>query len=117
MNMIKRTVACGVIACIGLTVGCASPKGETPQAQRDYAISMKDKALATVYAKHPEARSAVEGAPGYMAIEGIAWGIGFLGSGGGYGVATDNATKQVTYIRLFHFMPGFGIAGKGYKEL
>ena len=98
-------------------LGCASPQGETPQEKRDNVLSMKDRARETIYSKHPEARKDVESAPGYMAIDGIAWGVGFLGSGGGYGVAVDNATKQVTYIRLFHLMPGFGIAGKGYKEI
>jgi hypothetical protein len=119
MKLIQSNFVCGLACCAVLVsaFGCAAPKGETPQAQRDYALSMKDRALDTVYAKRPEAKSAVESAPGYMAIEGIAWGVGFLGSGGGYGVAVDNATKQVTYVRLFHMMPGFGIAGKGYKEL
>jgi len=119
MKTIQQTIVCGAIACAVVlgSLGCASPKGETPQAKREYVLNMKDKALATVYAKRPEAQSAVEGAPGYMVIDGISWGVGFLGSGGGYGVAINNATKQVTYIRLFHMMPGFGIAGKGYKEI
>src|SRR6266850_2613971 len=99
MKTIQQTIVCGAIACAVVlgSLGCASPKGETPQAKREYVLNMKDKALATVYAKRPEAQSAVEGAPGYMVI--------------------NNATKQVTYIRLFHMMPGFGIAGKGYKEI
>ena len=119
MKSFQTNVVCG-FACFATllgAIGCASPKGETPQAQREYVLTMKDKALATVYAKRPEAKSDVEAAPGYMAIEGLAWGLGILGSGGGYGVAVDNKTKEMTYIRLFHFMPGFGIAGKGYKEL
>src|SRR6478672_11655584 len=88
MKAFRPNIVCGIACCAILlaTFGCASPKGETPQAQREYVLSMKDKALATVYAKRPEAKSAVEAAPGYMAIDGLAWGIGFLGSGGGYGV-------------------------------
>lgn len=117
MKRIERSIG-GAIACaMLLACGCAAPKGETPQAQRDYALAMKDRALDQVYTKKPDARAAVEGAPGYMVIDGLSWGLGFLGSGGGYGVAVNNATKEVTYIRLWHFMPGFGIAGKGYKEL
>ena len=119
MKKFQQTVVCGAIACAFVlgSLGCASPKGETPQAKREYVLNMKDKALATVYAKRPEAQSALESAPGYMVIDGISWGVGFFGSGGGYGMAINNATKQVTYIRLFHLMPGFGIAGKGYKEV
>ena len=119
MKAFQQTILLSTMACaFGLgSFGCASPKGETPQEKRDYVLSMRDRALDTIYAKKPEARKDVESAPGYLAMDGIAWGVGFLGSGGGYGVAVNNATKEVTYMRLFHLMPGFGIAGKGYKQI
>jgi hypothetical protein len=113
----SSTILFAVACALVIAPGCAAPKGETPEAKREYALAMKDRALEQVYAKKPEAKQDVESAPGYMVVDGLAWGFGFLGSGGGYGVAVDNATKQVTYMRHWHFMPGFGIAGKGYKEI
>jgi hypothetical protein len=118
MIRFSSTIMFSAIACaLVFAPGCASPKGETPQAKRDYALAMKDRALEQVYSKKPEARQDVESSPGYLVVDGLSWGFGFLGSGGGYGVAVNNATKEVTYMRHWHFMPGFGIAGKGYKEI
>ena len=36
--------------------GCRSPKGETVQEKRDYALKMRDEALAKLYAERPECK-------------------------------------------------------------
>jgi hypothetical protein len=116
MIRFSSTIMFSAIACaLVFAPGCASPKGETPQAKRDYALAMKDRALEQVYSKKPEARQDVESSPGYLVVDGLSWGFGFLGSGGGYGVAvlsrwpvvgTDNerlpqyATEAVLRHRL-----------------
>jgi hypothetical protein len=118
MESFQHTALLTVASALALiSFGCASPKGDTPEAKRDYALSMKDKAMSEIYAKKPEAQADVEHSPGYATFDGIAYGLLFFGGGGGYGVVTDNTTKQVTYVKLFHFLPGFGVAGKGYKSV
>lgn len=119
MRWTKKTWLYTGMACIVAlhSMGCAAPKGKTAQEKRDYTMSMRDKALKEIYAKHPAAKADAEKAPGYAVLDEFAFGFLFGGSGNGYGTVVNNSTKQVTYVKKLQVLPGFGIGGKGYKCL
>ena len=113
---ISRFAASAVMIAL-LSVGCIAPKGATLQEKRDYALSMRDKSLKTLYAKEPGAKSVVEQSPGYAVFDQFGFGLLFMGNANGYAPVTDNKTKQVTYMKTFQITPGFGIGGKSYRTI
>ena len=71
-------------------------------------------ALASVYKVQPAARKAVESAAGYAAFSNFGMKIMVAGSGTGKGVAVNNKTKAVTYMKMAELQAGFGFGVKKF---
>lgn len=76
-----------------------------------------DDALAAVYKAQPAARKAVQSAAGYAAFSNFGVKILVAGSGTGKGIAFNNKTKKVTYMRMAELQAGLGIGIKKFQLL
>jgi hypothetical protein len=103
-----------VLGTLLLAAGCASPDGDSPAEKRAYTLRVREEALAELYADEPEARAAIEAAPGYVFMSGFAVHPGILTFGNAYGIVQNNRTGEQSHVRLTRFAIGPGLAVKGY---
>lgn len=73
-----------------------------------------NEALAAVYKLQPGARKAVESAAGYAAFSNFGMKLLVAGSGTGKGIAVDNKTKAVTYMKMAEVQAGVGFGVKKF---
>ncbi|MFQ5845272.1 MAG: YSC84-related protein [Planctomycetota bacterium] len=105
-------------ACAALAVaGCATPKGSTAQEKRDYALRMRDAALAQLYRKKPGVEALIEKSPGYAVFSNIGAKVFLLSSGHGYGVVVDNGAGRTTYMRMAEVGVGVGLGLKDFRAV
>ena len=74
-----------------------------------------DSALAAVYKAQPSARKAVESAAGYAAFRNFGMKVLVAGSGTGKGVAVDNKSRAVTYMKMAELQAGIGFGVKKFS--
>jgi lipid-binding SYLF domain-containing protein len=74
-----------------------------------------EQALAAVYKVQPSARKAVASAAGYAAFSNFGMKILVAGSGTGKGIAVNNKTKAVTYMRMAELQAGIGFGIKKFQ--
>ncbi len=72
-------------------------------------------ALAAVYAAAPSARKAVESAAGYAAFSNFGMKILVAGGGSGEGIAVNNKTKAMTYMKMAEIQAGLGFGVKKFQ--
>jgi lipid-binding SYLF domain-containing protein len=72
-------------------------------------------ALAAVYKAQPSARKAVESAAGYAAFSNFGMKILVAGGGSGKGIAVNNKTKAMTYMRMAEVQAGVGLGVKKFQ--
>ena len=72
-------------------------------------------ALAAVYKVQPAARKTVESAAGYAAFSNFGMKILLAGTGTGKGMAVNNKTKAVTYMKMAEVQAGLGIGIKKFQ--
>jgi lipid-binding SYLF domain-containing protein len=72
-------------------------------------------ALAAVYKLQPSARGAVESAAGYAAFSNFGMKILVAGGGSGKGIAVNNKTKAMTYMKMAEIQAGLGFGAKKFQ--
>ena len=72
-------------------------------------------ALAAVYKAAPAARKAVESAAGYAAFSNFGMKILIAGGGSGEGIAVNNKTKAMTYMKMAEIQAGLGFGAKKFQ--
>lgn len=72
-------------------------------------------ALDALYQVQPSARKAVESAAGYAAFSNFGMKILVAGSGTGKGIAVNNKTRAVTYMKMAELQAGVGFGVKKFK--
>jgi len=108
LRMMALTIAFALVAP-GIALGAAKPEeqAEVRKAGQD--------ALAAVYAAAPSARKAVESAAGYAAFSNFGMKILVAGGGSGKGIAVNNKTKAVTYMKMAEIQAGLGFGAKKFQ--
>ncbi len=93
-------------------VGCLSPAGSTPEAQRTYAKEIATSTLNDLYKTTPEAKEKIENAKGYVVTYAYAIDLFFFPTENGWAIAVDNATGEAKYVKVINIGigPGLGIA-------
>lgn len=86
----------------------------TVQERRDKVQKMSSETLQKLYNVHPTAQGAIEKGYGHAVFDHSDLQIGFLGGGGGYGLATINSTNTQIYMRAVNVSVGLGIGIKSY---
>src|SRR4249919_2615049 len=74
-----------------------------------------DEALAAVYKAAPGARAAVQSAAGYAAFSNFGMKILVAGGGSGKGIAVNNKTKAMTYMKMAEIQAGLGFGAKKFQ--
>ena len=97
------------LAAPGIALGAdkAKEQGEVRKAGQD--------ALAAVYKAQPSARKAVESAAGYAAFSNFGMKILVAGGGSGKGIAVNNKTKAMTYMKMAEIQAGLGFGVKKFQ--
>jgi lipid-binding SYLF domain-containing protein len=109
--MKRRTLLAAAVAAATPTVVLAAKDKDKERAEVRKAA---DQALAAVYKLQPGARKAVESAAGYAAFSNFGMKLLVAGSGTGKGVAVDNKTKAVTYMKMAEVQAGVGFGVKKF---
>jgi len=112
-EMMKRrtmilTVA-GALAAPGIAFSASK---ESSQADVRKAAQ---EALNAVYKTQPSARKVVESAAGYAAFSNFGMKILVAGGGSGKGVAVNNKTKAMTYMKMAEVQAGIGFGIKKFR--
>ena len=116
--MQSRPIAMVLLAVsVLIAAGCRTPKGESVQEKRSYALQMRNEALTELYAKQPEAKAHVAKAPGYAVFSNVGSKIFMLATGSGFGVVTDNRSGKNTYMRMVEAGGGVGMGIKSYRAV
>ena len=97
------------LAAPGIALGAdkAKEQAEVRKAAQD--------ALAAVYKAAPSARKAVESAAGYAAFSNFGMKILVAGGGSGKGIAVNNKTKAMTYMKMAEIQAGLGFGVKKFQ--
>ena len=107
-RMMVLTMA-AALAASGIAFGAdkAKEQAEVRKAGQD--------ALAAVYKLQPSARKAVESAAGYAAFSNFGMKILVAGGGSGKGIAVNNKTKAMTYMKMAEIQAGLGFGAKKFQ--
>jgi len=107
-RMMVLTMA-AALAVPGIALGAdkAKEQAEVRKAGQD--------ALAAVYKLQPSARRAVESAAGYAAFSNFGMKILVAGGGSGKGIAVNNKTKAMTYMKMAEIQAGVGFGAKKFQ--
>ena len=105
----------GLVGLCLTIVSCAKPQGSTIPEQRNAVRQMQQATLAEFYAAKPDMRARLPQAAGYGVFSNRGSGLLLLSTGNGYGIVTDNRTRQETIMRVAQVGVGLGVGIKDYR--
>jgi len=73
--------------------------------------------LAKLYKARPSAKATIKAASGYAAFSNFGMKILLAGGGKGQGIAFDNGTQKVTYMKMLEVQAGLGIGVKKFRTI
>jgi lipid-binding SYLF domain-containing protein len=73
--------------------------------------------LAKLYKAHPSAQTAINSAAGYATFSNFGMKILIAGGGKGHGMVFNNATKQITYMKMLEVQAGLGVGVKKFHTI
>lgn len=93
----------------------AAMSDKEKKAAREEVQKMARETLERLYKAQPSAKQAVEKAAGYAVFSNFGLKILVAGSGKGDGLAFNNSTKAVTYMKMLEVQAGLGIGVKKFR--
>ncbi len=112
----RRCVAIGLSLALGISLGCATPKGATVSDQRSAARAMRTAALADFERAHPGVSARAARAPGHAVFSNVNVQILLAGGGQGYGVARSSSGRE-TFMKMAQVGVGVGLGAKDFRVL
>lgn len=112
MNRVRLFIALGLILLGALTI-VAKTKAEKQAEARKKA----DATLQRLYKAQPSAQAAVRKAAGYAVFNNGGAKILIAGAGRGSGLAVDNKSHQVTYMKMREIQAGLGMGVKKFSVI
>ena len=109
-------VACVALSLVALT-GCYTAKGDTAADKRAYIKTMQHATLAQLLKEKPGVQDRLNKAVGYAVFSNVNVKILAIGSGQGYGVAVDNATRKETFMRMMELGGGIGLGVSDFRAV
>jgi len=101
-------VALAMISLVAIAVGCRTPEGDTNAEKRAHINQSNTDILNAIYADQPGAKAQVANSTGYATFSTIETKAMMLGTGNGYGLATDRRSGKTTYLNVRKLHVGFG---------
>lgn len=86
------------------------------QKQSD-ARQQAQQALAQLYKAKPSAKATIKAAAGYAAFSNFGMKILIAGGGKGQGIAFENSTKKITYMKMIEVQAGLGMGVKKFRTI
>jgi len=78
---------------------------------------MASDTLAQLYTSNPGTHTSIQGAAGYAVFSDIGVKMFYGGAAHGGGLAVNNATKQVTFMKMFELQPGYGFGVENFRNV
>ena len=114
--MNKRKVSI-VIMFAGILL-IAVPAGAKTKAQKQAEVRKNaEQTLAKLYQARPSAKATIKAAAGYAAFSNFGMKILLAGGGKGRGIAFDNRTQKVTYMKMLEVQAGLGMGVKKFRTI
>ena len=103
---------------IALTLVIAAPTFAKTKAQKQAGVRKNaNETLARLYKARPSARATIKAAAGYAAFSNFGMKILLAGGGKGQGIAFDNRTQKVTYMKMVELQAGLGMGVKKFRTI
>ena len=112
MNRVRLLIALVLILPSAFTVVAKTKEEKQAEARKK-----ADATLQRLYKAQPSARAAVKSAAGYAVFNSGGAKILVAGAGRGKGLAVDNATKKVTYMKMREIQAGLGMGVKKFSTI
>jgi lipid-binding SYLF domain-containing protein len=110
--MIRRNVLIAAGLCLAVSgIAFGADKSKEQAEVRTAAQN----ALNALYKAQPSARKSVESAAGYAAFSNFGMKILLAGGGSGQGIAVNNKTKAMTYMKMAEIQAGLGFGAKKFQ--
>ena len=112
MNRIRMLIVFSLVLVAALTASAKSKEEKQAEARKK-----ADATLAKLYKAQPSAQAAIKSAVGYAVFSTSGAKILIAGGGKGSGIAVDNASKKVTYMKLREIQAGLGMGVKKFSTI
>lgn len=114
--MNKRRVRISMVFAMSLFI--AAPSFAKTKEQKQAAVRKgNEQTLAKLYTVRPSAKTTIKAATGYATFSNFGMKILLAGGGKGQGMAFDNATKKVTYMKMLELQAGLGMGIKKFRTI
>jgi len=110
MKTTRLTTVTALILLAGVSVLAATKEQKQAEARKKAAETLQ-----RLYKAQPSAQAAVKAAVGYAVFNNRGTKILIGGGGSGKGIAVDNSTKQVTYMKMREIQAGLGMGVKKFS--
>lgn len=114
--MNKPTVSISMIFAAILLIA-APTLAKTKEQKQAEVRKNANQTLAKLYQSRPSAKATIKAAAGYAAFSNFGMKILLAGGGKGQGIAFDNATKKVTYMKMLELQAGLGMGIKKFRTI
>ena len=112
MKRFKLLIPLALMLLNAFTVGAKSKEEKQAEARKK-----AQQTLDRLYKAKPSAQAAIKAAAGYAVFNNGGAKILVAGAGKGSGIAVDNATKQVTYMKMREIQAGLGFGVKKFSVI
>jgi lipid-binding SYLF domain-containing protein len=112
MNRVKLATVSALILVSALTIIAKTKEEKQVEARKK-----ADQVLARLYKAKPSAASAINAAAGYAVFSNAGMKILVAGGGRGQGIAVDNVTKKVVYMKMREVQAGLGMGVKKFSTI
>jgi lipid-binding SYLF domain-containing protein len=112
MNRVRLLIALVLILPSAFTVAAKSKEEKQAEARKK-----ADATLQRLYKAQPSAQAAIKSAAGYAVFNSGGAKILVAGAGRGKGLAVDNKTQKVTYMKMREIQAGLGMGVKKFSTI
>ncbi len=104
-----------LLSILTMLSGCVTSSSMTPIQKRQAILEMQNEVLNELYESKPDVRSQVAQSVGYAVFDNANVNLLIASFGGGYGVVTQSASGQKTYMKMAEAGIGFGAGVKDFR--
>ena len=114
--MKKQIVSISIMFAVTLLM--AAPSFAKTKEQKQAAVRKgAEQTLAKLYKARPSAKATIKAAAGYATFSNFGMKILLAGGGKGQGIAFDNRTRKVTYMKMLEVQAGLGMGIKKFRTI
>ena len=114
MNKCKTSI----VMMFAVILLIAAPSfAKTKEQKQSEVRKSANETLAKLYKAQPSSKAAIKAAAGYAAFNNFGMKILVTGGGKGQGIAFDNRTQQVTYMKMIEVQAGLGMGVKKFRTI